>query len=143
MSLAKLNNDQLHAYAAYCAAAEAVLRTRLSVRVVDEGRRYRLNVYGKLVQVFSKRSTEWQLTGAPSPLVSNTVAVVFVDFAGKEPEFYVVPARTLKEDVDRRYQADLVRKGERAPIMGSHHYLVKPEHLEQWQGKWSVLGGKG
>jgi hypothetical protein len=143
VSLAKLNNDQLHAYAAHCAAAEAVLRTRLSVRVVDEGRRYRLKVHGKLVQVFSKRSTEWQLTGAPSPLVSSTVAVVLVDFAAKEPQYYVVPAQTLKEDVDRRYQADLARKGERAPIVGSRHYLVKPEHLEQWLGEWSVLGGKG
>lgn len=118
VSLARLSNGQLHAYAAYCAAAEAVLKTRLSVRVVDQDRRCRLNVYGKLVQMFSKRSTEWQLTGAPSPLVSNAVAVVFVDFAGKEPRYYVVPAQTLKEDVDRRYKADLAAKADVRPSWG-------------------------
>ncbi|MDX8141604.1 hypothetical protein SK854_05735 [Lentzea sp. BCCO 10_0061] len=75
MSLSKLNNDRLHVYAAYCAAAEAVLKRRLPVHVVDEGRRYRLNVYGKLVQVFSKRSTEWQLADA---LIVTGEGVLFV-----------------------------------------------------------------
>jgi hypothetical protein len=115
VSLANLNNDQLHVYAAYCAAAEAVLKTRLPVHVVDEGRRYRLNVHRKLVQVFSKRSTEWQLADALSPLLSNTVAVVFVDFAGKEPQYYVMPGHWLKADVARRYRAELARRARVLP----------------------------
>ena len=141
MDIKKLNNDQLHAYGVYSVAAETVLRTRRPVNVVNEGRRYRLNVYGKLVQVFTKRSTEWQLTDALSPLAPNTAAVVFLDFAGGPPRYYVVQASWLKDDVKQRYRAELERKGERAPIFLSRHYLVQPGHLEQWLDKWDVLGG--
>ena len=76
-------------------------------------------------------------------LVSNTVAVVFVDFAGKTPQYFVMPGHWLKEDVARRYRAELARKGESAPKLRSRHYLVKSAHLEQWLDKWNTLGGQG
>lgn len=42
------------------------------------------------MQVFGKRSSEWQLSDALKPLSPDTVAVVFVDLEGDQPEFYPV-----------------------------------------------------
>lgn len=136
MSLAKLNNDQVHAVAAFTSAAEAVIQTRRPVEVKPEERRYRLVVDGKLVQVFSRRSGDWQLTDATQPLVPDTDAVVFVDFSVELTQFYPVPAAWFREDVAKRYAAHLDRVGTRPRNPDSRHHAVHTEHVAQWRGRW-------
>ena len=136
MSLAKLNNDQVHAVAAFTSAAEAVIQTRRPVEVKPEERRYRLVVDGKLVQVFSRRSGDWQLTDATQPLVPETDAVVFVDFSVEPTQFYPVPAAWFREDVAKRYAAHLARVGTRPRNPDSRHHAVHTEHVAQWRGRW-------
>ena len=136
MSLAKLNNDQVHAVAAFTSAAEAVIQTRRPVEVKPEERRYRLVVDGKLVQVFTRRSGDWQLTDATQPLVPDTDAVVFVDFSVEPTQFYPVPAAWFREDVAKRYAAHLARVGTRPRNPDSRHHAVHTEHVAQWRGRW-------
>jgi hypothetical protein len=136
VSLAKLNNDQVHAVAAFTSAAEAVIQTRRPVEVKPEERRYRLVVDGKLVQVFSRRSGDWQLTDATQPLVPDTDAVVFVDFSVEPTQFYPVPAAWFREDVAKRYAAHLARVGTRPRNPDSRHHAVHTEHVAQWRGRW-------
>ena len=136
VSLAKLNNDQVHAVAAFTSAAEAVIQTRRPVEVKPEERRYRLVVDGKLVQVFSRRSGDWQLTDATQPLVPDTDAVVFVDFSVEPTQFYPVPAAWFREDVAKRYAAHLARVGTRPRNPDSRHHAVHTEHVVQWRGRW-------
>ncbi|SFR05186.1 hypothetical protein SAMN04488564_102714 [Lentzea waywayandensis] len=140
-SLTKLSNDQVHAYAVYCAAAEAIRKTMLPVEVRSEPRRYRLKVGGRLVQVFGKRSDEWQLSDALKPLAPDTDAVVFVDLEGEHPEFYPVPADWFRHDVERRYTEYLARVGTRPKNPDSRHYAVPPSHVVRWWDKWDVFSG--
>lgn len=140
MHLKQLNNDQVHAYAVYCAAAEAVRTTLLPVEVLTEPRRYRLKVGGALVQVFGKRSGEWQLSDALKPLSPDTDAVVFVDLESEQPEFYPVPGNWFRQDVDKRHTEYLARVGRR-PNPGSRHYVVSPSHVIRWGDKWDGVFG--
>jgi len=136
VNLAKLNNDQVHAVAAFTSAAEAVIQTRRPVEVKPEERRYRLVVDSKLVQVFSRRSGDWQLNDATQPLVHDTDAVVFVDFSDEPTQFYPVPAAWFREDVAKRYAAHLARVGTRPRNPDSRHHAVHTEHVAQWRGRW-------
>lgn len=139
MSLAELNNDQVHAVAAFTTAAEAVIRTRRPVEVKSEERRYRLVVDGKLVQVLSRRSGGWQLADVTQPLAPGTDVVVFVDFAVVPTQFYPVPAAWFRKDVADRYAAHLDRVVTRPRNPNSPHHAVLTEHVAQWRGRWDVL----
>ena len=115
---------------------DAVRWARRPVEVKPEERRYRLVVDGKLVQVFSRRSGDWQLTDATQPLVPDTDAVVFVDFSVEPTQFYPVPAAWFREDVAKRYAAHLARVGTRPRNPDSRHHAVHTEHVAQWRGRW-------
>lgn len=140
MSLSSLNNDQVHAVAVHLASAEAIIHTALAVDMRSEGRRYRIRVGRDAapVQVFSRRSGDWQLD-AQHPLASDTEAVVFVDFAVSPPEFYVVPAKEVRDDVRKRYEDFLERVGTRPNNPDSRHYAVRTSHVARWHSQWKVL----
>ncbi len=140
MDLSELNNDQVHAVAVHLASAEAIIHTQLAVDMRSEGRRYRIRVGRDAtpVQVFSRRSGDWQLD-AEQPLVSDTEAVVFVDFASSPPEFYVVPATEVRDDVRKRYEEFLERVGTRPNNPASRHYALRTSHIARWRSQWGVL----
>lgn len=140
MNLSGLSNDQVHAVAVHLASAEAIIHTRLAVDMRSEGRRYRIRVGRDAtpVQVFSRRSGDWQLD-AKQPLVADTEAVVFVDFASSQPEFYVVPAAEVRDDVRKRYEAFLERVGTRPNNPTSRHYALLLSHIARWHSHWQVL----
>ncbi len=58
-------------------------------------RRYRLRVDGKLAQVVSRRSGDWQVTDVNRPLLPDTDVVIFVDFVPGATEFYLVLGLTV------------------------------------------------
>lgn len=104
-----------------------------------EERRYRLVVDGKLVQVFSRRRGDWQLTDATRPLSPDTDAVVFVDFSIVPTDFYPVLADWFRRDVADRYAAHLEQVGTRPRNPNSRHYAVRTKHVAPWRGRWDVL----
>ncbi|MEC3979047.1 hypothetical protein [Amycolatopsis sp. H20-H5] len=105
MDLSALKNDQVHAVAAHLVVAEAITRTRRPADVKREERRYRLRLNGKLAQVISRRTGEWQITDATRPLLHDTELLVLVDFIPTAPEFYVAPADWFLVDVKQRTTA--------------------------------------
>jgi hypothetical protein len=141
LSLNELSNDQIHAVATHLVVAEVIVQTRLPVDVQPEGRRYRVRVgrSAALVQVFSRRSGDWQLD-IKNPLAPDTQAAVFVDFARSPAEFYIVPADELRDDVRMRYEEYVGRSGGGRPKnSGSRHHAVRTSHVTQWYGRWDVL----
>lgn len=148
MNLSDLSNDQVHAVAAHLAVAEAVIQTRLAAEIVPEERRYRLRLAGKwaggqqtggkLAQVFSRRSGDWQLTDARHPLADDTELVVLVDFIPDAPKFYVIPADWFREDVKQRHDAFLANVADRRRNPDSHHHNVRTPDVEQWHGRWEA-----
>lgn len=139
MNLAELNNDQVHAVAAHLAVAEAIVQTRVPVDVKPEERRYRLRVGGKLAQVISHRTGDWQITDATRPLLPDPELLVLVDFIPDTPEFYVVPAAWFCEEVAQRYAAFLERVGTRPRNPASKHHNVHTADVVQWRGRWDVV----
>ncbi|ROP37435.1 hypothetical protein [Saccharothrix texasensis] len=142
MSLAKLkNNDQVHAYAVYRAAAEAMAQTGVTVEVKSEPGRYRLKVASRLVQVISRRSGDWQIKDAYKPLAPDTDVVIFVDLEGEEPTYYPVPGDWFRHDLAKRYAAYMAKVGERRQNPDTHHYAVKDSYVVRWESRWDVLTG--
>jgi hypothetical protein len=141
MTLAKLSNDQVHYVACLLAAAEGTSRLREIVHVRDHGRRYRLELDSRRVQVFSCRSVGWQLR-ASRPLADDTFAVVLVDLSQNPPNFYPVPGEWLKADVASRYSAYLEQHGGRPRSPDSDHYGLKTYMVERWRDRWDVLTGE-
>lgn len=138
MKYQHLNNDQVHQVGIYIAATEAVLHQH-RVEVVPEERRYRLRVNGLLVQVFTRRSGDWQ-TSADQPVAEDTDGVVFLDLGSAEPSFYVTPADWLREDVAKHYRDYLeAHGGTRRDNPESRHHKVTTKRVSQWQDRWDVL----
>jgi hypothetical protein len=67
-----LSHDQVHEVACFYAAA-AVVTHGHRVKLVDEGRRYRLRMNGTLVQVPAQRAGAWQVSDVARPLADDTV----------------------------------------------------------------------
>ncbi|WP_158841174.1 hypothetical protein [Saccharothrix deserti] len=141
MSLAELTNDQVHAYAVYRTAAEAMVKTGLTIELRKEPRRYRLKVGGLLVQVFGRRSGDWQITDAYKPLSPDTNAVVFVDLEGEEPAYYPVPGDWFRDNVEKRYAEYMAVVKARPRNPDTRHHAVKDSHVVRWEGRWDVLTG--
>ena len=141
MKYQDLNNAQVHQVGIYMTAAEAVLK-RCKVKVVAEGRRLRLRVNGKIVQVFTRRSGDWQ-ANAIQPISDDTEAVVFLDLAMDEPKFYVTPGKWLRDDVGTHYGDYLAAHGgTRRDNPDSRHHKVTTKRVSAWRNRWDVLGSE-
>ncbi|MPZ82375.1 MAG: hypothetical protein GEV28_19040 [Actinophytocola sp.] len=92
MDFAHLSNDRLNETGAYLAAAEAACRTRHTISLKADDRRWLLTVNGKKARVFARRfPTERPLRRATDQDVDGVHAVIFVDLTTSSPGFYVAP----------------------------------------------------
>lgn len=138
MKFKDLNNDQVHQAGIYITAAEAVLQ-ECKVEVIAEDRRFRLRLNGKLVQVFTRRSGDWQ-PNALQPIADDTDGVVFLDLAADVPQFYVTSGEWLRDDVEKHHGDYLATHGGiRRDSPASHHHKVTTERVAAWQDRWDVL----
>jgi hypothetical protein len=68
---------------------------------------------------------------------------VFVDLGNldENPRFWVVPDWWLKNDIYTAHLAYLQRHGgQRASNPDSTHHAIAEERLEEWRGRWEILG---
>jgi hypothetical protein len=134
-----LSNDQVHEVACFYAAAAAVTHGH-RVKLVDEDRRYRLRVNGALVQVPAQRAGAWQVSDVARPLADDTDAVIFVDLSGDAPDFYVVSADWVRQDVARHHREFLDRVGGTRPRNpNSTHHAIDVARVAEWHQRWEVL----
>jgi hypothetical protein len=102
MKYSGLVSDKVHEVAVYLAAAEAALCTRYPIAVVPEGRRFRLEVNGKLGRVFGRRtSDDHPLRRATRQDTVGAHALVFVDLSTDIPAFYVTPPDVASGEVEQ------------------------------------------
>jgi len=65
---------------------------------------------------------------------------VFVNL-GDVPGFWVIPNWWIRNDIYEAHQAYLNRYGgRRAKTQESNHHSIDENRLEQWKGKWEILG---
>ena len=104
-----------------------------------EERRFRLRVNGKNVQVFTRRSGDWQ-PNAMQPISDDTDGVGFLDLAMDEPQFYVTPGEWLYDDVATHYSDYLAAHGRtRRDNPESRHHKMTTKRVAAWRVRWDVL----
>lgn len=98
-----------------------------------------------VVFVRSRTAGDWQSDTRygkprPEPRLERTFWV-FVDLIPPEPAFYVVPAWWIENDTYTTHQAYLARHGgRRARTLESTHHGIKTSRVEEWRGRWDLLG---
>ncbi|GAB3420134.1 hypothetical protein GCM10027569_48030 [Flindersiella endophytica] len=109
--------------------------------VIDEGRRYRLRVNGRLVQVMSQRAGDWQVTDFKRPFADDTTAVILVDLGNDVPDFYVAAADWLSADIERRHNVWLDTKPnrQRPRTPASTHFAIRHDYVRHCRQRWDLL----
>jgi hypothetical protein len=96
------------------------------------------------LRVSTRRSGTWQTSTrnahrqAPRELEDRLW--LFVDLAGGEPKFYVVPEAWMVEDIYQHHQRYLGRHGgERKDSPGSTHHAIPEDRIVTWRDRWDLL----
>lgn len=78
-----------------------------------------------------------------SPPIDETNFWVFVDLGDldKNPRYWVVPDWWIRDNIYATHQAYLARHGGTRPRNSdSKHHAINESRLEEWQGRWDILG---
>lgn len=100
------------------------------------------------VQVKTKRGgPNWHSTIIGSepmnPRADETNFWVFVDLGNSDafPRYWVVPDWWIRDDIYKAHRAYLESHGgKRARNPDSTHHSIQESRLEEWQGRWDILG---
>lgn len=97
------------------------------------------------VYVKTRRVGDWQTDmrkGQPRKLEEDPREFwLFVDLTSEPPEFFVAPAWWVENHLYEDFQAYIASHGgRRAHSPNSTHQRITTEHIEQWRGRWDVLG---
>jgi hypothetical protein len=122
------------------------LRARgLRAQQVEDARRNEVAVGGPshpsyILRVKTRSAGTWQVStndGDPDPPHDDSRVVVFVDLAGREPDYYLVPEWWYQEDVYREHSGYLACLSGPRP---STHHAIPVKRIQRWRGRWDLLG---
>jgi hypothetical protein len=99
------------------------------------------------IQVKTKRSGSWQTSidrgKRCEPRENEDSFWIFVDL-GKEndaPKYYIVPEWWIRNDIYEAHQSYLRKHGgKRKFSQDSKHHSIDSRRIQEWEGKWDVLG---
>ena len=96
------------------------------------------------LRVSTRRSGTWQTSTRNahrrSPLELEHRLWLFVDLAGGDPAFYVVPEGWMVEDIYRHHQRYLDRHGgDRKHSPRSTHHAITESRILHWRDRWDLL----
>lgn len=147
----KLRNDQVGRAGEYFVAAEIVRRGGYAVTF--SGNMPGIDIIASdpdqtrmvTVQVKTKTRGDWQTSTrrarphAEDPLDGRFW--VLVDLGTEHPGYFVMPAWWIENDIHEAHQAYVEKRGgHRAQNDLSTHHSIKLGRVEQWRGRWDVLG---
>jgi len=96
-----------------------------------------------LVYVKTRRVGDWQTStnfGQPRSDESHDEFWLFVDLMG-EPDFYVVPASWIENDIYRVHVEYLEKHGgRRRDNPASDHHRITEDRIARWRDCWDRLG---
>lgn len=78
-----------------------------------------------------------------SPIPGESNFWVFVDLGGldEHPRFWIVPDWWIKNDIYTAHQAYIQKHGgQRVSNPESTHHAIEEGRLEEWSGRWDILG---
>ena len=80
---------------------------------------------------------------APLNSLDAVVFWVFIDIGELDaaPRYWIVPAWWIRNDIHKAHKEYLDRHGgKRKTNNESTHHSIEEKRLEEWQGKWQVMG---
>lgn len=97
------------------------------------------------IQVKTKTAGTWQTSikfgveqGEPADVSKFWI---LVDLGPTDPDYYVVPAWWMQNDIYTAHQKYLDEHGgKRAKTDTSTHHAIPLKRVEQWKARWDVLG---
>ena len=100
------------------------------------------------IQVKTKRSGKtWHSSIIGSqpmlPIDNESNFWVFVDLgiSDEHPRYWIVPDWWIKNDIYKAHQAYLNKHGgQRVSNPDSTHHAIEEKRLEEWLGRWEILG---
>jgi hypothetical protein len=124
-----------------------VVRRGGTAREVRVGARTELRVMSpagaREVRVISRRAGDWQtsIREGDTSIVSGSRFWVFVDLAQGTPSYYIAPEGWVVDDIHTEHEEYLARNGgRRAQTEGSTHHRIQTSRVQQWKGRWNLLG---
>lgn len=98
------------------------------------------------IQVKTRRAGTWQCSIEDGCSIKKDREDdnfwIFVDLAkeNQPPEYYIVPDRWIRNDIDNTHKAYLKKRfGRRAVTLESKHHAVDVRRLLEWKNKWNLL----
>jgi hypothetical protein len=100
------------------------------------------------IQVKTMTAGAWQTSitrgrEREEPTEEDTHFWIFVELKEPpaQPDFYVVPEWWIENDIHRAHGEYLGKHGgQRAMTKDSTHHAIKRSRIEQWRGRWDLLG---
>jgi hypothetical protein len=88
--------------------------------------------------VRSRRSGMWSIRDYQREVPAGAVAMVYVDYTGRRPEYYIVPAGEAREILKKRYDAwRNEHAGERPRTPESGHVGLSLGEIQHWRNAWT------
>jgi hypothetical protein len=100
------------------------------------------------IQVKTMTARTWQTSitrgrEREEPTQEDAHFWIFVELKNPpaQPDFYVVPEWWIENDIYRAHGEYLAKHGgQRARTRKSTHHAIKRSRIEQWRGRWDLLG---
>jgi hypothetical protein len=97
------------------------------------------------IQVKTKTAGTWQTSTLHGKKQEQPEKVtkfwIFVDLGKDDPVYYVVPGWWIENDIDKAHNEYLkAHGGKRAKSNDSTHHAIPAKRIEQWSGRWDILG---
>ena len=95
------------------------------------------------IGVRSRRSGEWPIRDYQREVPSGTVAVVYVDYTDRKPEYYIMPADELREILNEHYHAHLdAHGGQRPRSPESGNVGLRLGEIQHRHDAWTSWSGR-
>ncbi|MGH3626301.1 MAG: hypothetical protein ACRDRL_02480 [Sciscionella sp.] len=148
----KLNTQQVRDAGQYFVAAE--ISRQGGYAVLTPGNRKRIDIlandveHKRFIGIQVKTKTGkggWQAdtrSGQPHKKPKDETAYwVLVDLSQGDPQYYVMPAWWIENDIHTTHHGYLHKHGGHRPHTDdSTHHLITVQRVEQWKDRWDVLG---
>lgn len=97
------------------------------------------------IQVKTKTAGAWQTSIAHGKEQTEPANVtrfwILVDLGNADPEYYIVPAWWMENDIHAAHNKYLDEHGgKRAKSDASTHHSIPVKRVEEWKDRWNVLG---
>jgi hypothetical protein len=115
-------------------------KTLLSVESSKNGRTVEIYVKTKRKGSWHTKIEEAKPANSPLSIENESSFWVFVELSDA-PRYWIVPDRWIRNDIHVAHQRYLDKHGGHRPQNdASNHHSIEESRIEQWQGRWEVLG---